>query len=194
MFEDVKHGHGGATGGRERSSGQRRADGWNSGPAPGYVSGIERKIEADDVFCSAFGEHLKEEAASAADVEHQARFFRFAQGALHETKMVAQDEAAVNLLENVGGVGVRGVPVTGRIIIAQLQRMRLRIEPDEAAVAAFDDAENFVRRSVEAVGAGKKQAGIAMAAGGARVRSGDGTRCSGLNYVAFSDSSRRGIR
>jgi hypothetical protein len=87
--------------------------------------------------------------------------------------MVAEDEAAVNLLQTVGGVGVRGVPVTGRIVIAQLQRMRLRIETDEATVAAFDDAEDFVGGSVEAVGAGKKQAGIAMAAGRAGVGSGD---------------------
>jgi hypothetical protein len=37
----------------------------------------------------------------------------------------------------------------------ELQRMRLWIEPDQAAVAAFDDAENCVRGPVEAVGAGK---------------------------------------
>jgi hypothetical protein len=68
--------------------------------------------------------------------------------------------------------------------------MRLRIEPDEAAMAAFDDAEDFIRRSVEAVGAGKQQTGIAMAAGRAGIWSGDGTGV----YVAFSDNSRRGIR
>jgi hypothetical protein len=90
--------------------------------------------------------------------------------------MIAQHEAAVNLFENVGGVGIGGVPVAGRIIIAQFQRMGLRIEADQPAVAAFDDAENFIRGPVQPVGTGKQQAGFAMPAGGARVRSGDGTR------------------
>jgi hypothetical protein len=53
--------------------------------------------------------------------------------------------------------------------------MRLGIEADEPAVAAFDDAENFVGCPVQAVGAGKQQAGIAMAARGARIGRGDGT-------------------
>jgi hypothetical protein len=37
----------------------------------------------------------------------------------------------------------------------ELQRVRLWIEPDQAAVTAFDDLEYCVRSSVEAVGAGK---------------------------------------
>ena len=104
--------------------------------------------------------------------------------------MIAEDEAAVHLFENVGGVGIGGVPVAGRIIIAEFQRMRLRIEADQAAVAAFDDAEDLGGGPVEAVGAGKQEAGFAMAAGGTRVGRGDRTG----SYVAFSDSSRRGIR
>jgi hypothetical protein len=108
--------------------------------------------------------------------------------------MIAEYEAAVDLFQTVGGVGVRRVPITGRIVIAKFQRMRLGVEPDEAAVAAFDDAEDFGGGAVEAVGAGKQQAGFAMATGGAGIGSGDGTRCSGLNYVAFCDSSRSEIR
>jgi hypothetical protein len=175
MFEDVEHRDSGAASRCERRSGQRRANGGDAGAAPGYVGGVERKIETDDVFRSTLGEHLKEQTAAAADVQHEAGFFRFAESALNETKMIAEDEAAVNLFENISGVGVRGVPVTRRIVIAKFQRMRLGIETDKAAVAAFDNAENFVGGSVEAVGAGKEQARFAMATGGAGIGGGDGT-------------------
>jgi hypothetical protein len=190
MFEDMKHRDGCTTGGSQRRPGKCRADGGDTGAAPGYIGGVERKIEADDAFCSTLGEHLKEETATAADVEDEAGFFRFAQRAFDEAEMVAEDEAAINLFQAGGSVGVRGVPISGRIVIAQLQRMRLRIETDEAAMAAFDNAENFVRRPVEAVRAGEQQARFAMSAGGARIGSGDGAG----SYVDISDSSRRGIR
>lgn len=190
MFEDVKHRHGGTTAGCQGSFRQCCADGGDTGPAPGDIGRIERKVQADDILCSSLGQHLKEQSAAAADVQHEARFFRFAQRALDETKMIAQYEAAVNLFQAIGGVGVGGVPIAGRIIIAQFQRMRLRIEADQPAVAALDDAENLVRGSVQPVGAGKQQAGFAVAAGGAGIGRGDGTR----SYVAFSESSRRGIR
>jgi len=72
----------------------------------------------------------------------------------------------------------------------KLHRMRLRIQPDQPAVAAFDDAKNSVRRSVKAVGAGEQQTGFAMSARRARVRSRDGGTC----YVDCSDNSRSGIR
>jgi hypothetical protein len=175
MFEDVKHRYGGATFGGERSLGQRRADGGNSGPAPGDVGGIERKIEADDIPDASLSEHLKEQAAAASYVEYESCFLRLAQRSLDEAKMIAQHEAAVDLFQPIGRIGVGDVPVARRIIISQLQRMRLRIEPDQAAVAAFDDAENFVGGPVQAVGAGKQQAGFAMAAGRTRVRRRDGT-------------------
>ena len=45
-------------------------------------------------------------------------FFRFAQRALDETQMIAQHEAAVDLLQAVRGIGVGGVPVVRRIVIA----------------------------------------------------------------------------
>jgi len=83
--------------------------------------------------------------------------------------MIAQHEAAVNLLQAVGGIGIGGIPVAGRIIIAQFQWMRLRIEPYQAAVAALDDAKNFVSGAIQAVSAGKEQARFAMSAGRARI-------------------------
>jgi hypothetical protein len=87
--------------------------------------------------------------------------------------MIAEDETAVNLFQPSGGVGIGGVPVAGRIVIAQFQRMRLRIKADQPAVAALDDAENLVRGPVQAVGARKQQPRFAMPTSGARIGRGD---------------------
>ncbi len=58
--------------GAKRRAGKRRADGGNAGAPPGDVRGVERKIEADHAHVAALGEHLKKQAAAAADVENQA--------------------------------------------------------------------------------------------------------------------------
>ena len=50
---------------------------------------------------------------------------------------------------------------------------RLRIEPDQTAIAAFNDAEDFVRRAVESVGGGEQHPRLAFAARRARIRSRD---------------------
>ena len=190
MFEDVKHGHGRATGGRQGSLGEGRADGRDARASPGYVRCVERKIEADHVLDAALGQHLEEQTAAAANVEHQARFLGFAQRALDEVKMIPEHEAPVYLFKSSRGIGIGGVPIIGRIVIVQLQWRRLRIEADQAAVTAFYDAENLVGGSIQAVCAGKQQARFAIPAGRTRVRSGD----SGTGYVDCSESSLSGIR
>ena len=143
MLEDVEHRHGGAASGSEGRSGKRRADRGDSGAAPGDVGGVERKIEAGHAHVAALGEHLKKQAAAAADVENQALFFRFGERPLDEMEMIAQNEAAIPLLQTIGGVGFGNEPVVGRIIIAQLQRRGLRMEADQPAVAALDDVKDF---------------------------------------------------
>ncbi len=121
MFQHMKHRHGGATGGRERCPRKCRANRGNTGPAPGYVRCIERKIEAHDVLHAALGEHLKEQASAASHVEYQAGFFRFPQRSFDEVKMIPQYESPVNLLQPIGGIGVGYVPVFRGIVIVKLQ-------------------------------------------------------------------------
>jgi hypothetical protein len=70
-------------------------------------------------------------------------------------KMIAQHESPVDLFQVGGRIGIGRIPVIPRIVIVQLQRMRLRIQTDQPAVAALDDAENLVGGSVQAVRAGE---------------------------------------
>jgi len=130
MFEDVKHRHGGAAPGSEGGTRKRRAYGRDSGAAPGDIRGVERKIEAGDAHFAALGEHLKKQAAAAPDVQHETLFFRLGECALDEMEMIAQDEAAIPLLQSIGGVGFGDKPVMGRVIVAQLQGRRLRVQTD----------------------------------------------------------------
>ena len=89
MFQHVEHRDGGTASGRERRAGQRRAYGRHARAPPCYVRGIERKIQADYLLCAALGQHLKEQAAAAADIQHDAFFFRFAQRAFDESQVIA---------------------------------------------------------------------------------------------------------
>lgn len=78
MFEYVEHRNGGAAFGSEGGSREGRADGGDTGASPSRVGCIERKIETDGAHVAAFGEHLQEQAAAAADIEDESRFIRFA--------------------------------------------------------------------------------------------------------------------
>ena len=137
------------------------------------MGGIERKIQADHVLHAPLGQHLKEKAAAASHIEHESRFLRFAQSAFDKVEMIAENEAAVNLLQASGRVGVGRVPILRRIVVMQFQRMRLRIQADQAAIAAFDNAEDFVRRAVKAVRGGEQHPRFTLAAGRAWIRSRD---------------------
>ncbi|HUA83460.1 MAG TPA: hypothetical protein VMB85_06335 [Bryobacteraceae bacterium] len=79
--------------------------------------------------------------------------------------MIAQNQAAIPLLQAIGRRGFRREPVIGRIIVAQLERRRLRIEPDQPAIAAFDDLENLAGGVIQAIGGGKQGSRSGVAAG-----------------------------
>ncbi len=58
-------------------------------------------------------------------------------------EMIAQYETPIDLLQACRGISVGGVPVAFRIVIVEFQGMRLRVQADQAAVTAFNDAENL---------------------------------------------------
>jgi len=87
-------------------------------------------------------------------------------GALDKVEMVAHDEAAVGLLEAIGGGGFGDEPIITRVVIAELGRSGLGMEADEAATAALDDLENFRGGAVQAIGSGEQDADFGRAAGG----------------------------
>jgi hypothetical protein len=91
--------------------------------------------------------------------------FRIAESAFDETQMIAQNKAAIPLLQAVGRGGFRNEPVIGRIIIAQLQRRGLGMKPDQAAFAAFDDLERFCGGVIQAISGRKERASLGTAAG-----------------------------
>jgi hypothetical protein len=66
-------------------------------------------------------------------------------------QMIAQHEAAIALLQVVRGGGIGSEPVVGWIVVAKFEGRGLRVEADEAALTAFDDAEDFVGGGVEAI-------------------------------------------
>lgn len=185
MFEHVKHGDGGAAGGGNGGSRERCTEGRHAGAAPRHVGRLKRKIEADDGHpCAAFGtrpgaragthpgalpQHLEEQSAAAPDVQDQTFFFRLPDGALDEAEVIAQHEAAVGLLQPARRGGFRDEPIIRRIVVPQLQRRRLRVQTDKAAVAALDDLENFAGGAIETVGGGEQDARGFVAAGGAEV-------------------------
>ncbi len=74
--------------------------------------------------------------------------------------MVAHHEAAIAMFQAVGSGCLRNEPITGRIVVAQLERRRLRVQANQTAIAAFDDLENFVGGAIQAVGCGKQHARI----------------------------------
>jgi len=105
--------------------------------------------------------------------------------------MIVKHEAAVGLLQASRGGGLRDEPIIRRIIIAQLRGRWLRVQTDEAAIAALDDLENFGGGAIETVGGGKQDSRGAGAAGravGGRIAT--GSSVSGRS--GFSGSGFRG--
>jgi hypothetical protein len=84
--------------------------------------------------------------------------------------MIAHDEAAIELFEAVGGGGFGNKPIARRVVIAELGWSGLGMEPDEAAVAALDDLENFRGGAIEPVGSGEENADLGVAARGTKRR------------------------
>jgi hypothetical protein len=123
------------------------------------MRGFKRKIETGDAQpgsgSGALAQHLEKESAAASDVEHQTFFLRFVHGAFDEAEMIAQDEAAIGLLQAAGRGGFRNEPIIGRIVGVQFRGRGERMQADEAAVAALDDLKNFVGGAIEAVGCGE---------------------------------------
>ena len=102
MFQEVKHGDGGATARSEGRLRKRSAHGGNSRVPPRRVGRIQGKIEArhgtGSLDGAALGEHLQEESASAANVRDGSLGLGFAQRPLDEVHVIpAQDEAAIPL-------------------------------------------------------------------------------------------------
>ena len=64
--------------------------------------------------------------------------------------------------------------LAGHGVTAQFERRGLRVETDQAAVAALGDAENLGGGAIEAIGRGEKNADLMIAAGGAGIGGGFG--------------------
>ena len=127
---------------------------------------FEREIQADHGRAETLLEHLEKEATAATDVQNDSGFPGFMDGALDKVEMVAHDEAAVGLLEAVGGGGFGDEPIIARVVIAELGRSGLGMEADEAATAALDDLENFRGGAIQAIGSGEQDTDLGVAAGG----------------------------
>jgi hypothetical protein len=153
---------------RQRRAGKRRANRRHAPAAPRGMRGIEREVEARNANFPALGKHLQKQAAAAADVEHQTLFFGFGERPLGETQMIAQNETAIPLFQPIGRAGFRREPVIRRIVLAQLNRRGLWIEPDQAAVAALHDLKRFSGSPVEAVRGRKQPPGFRQPARRAR--------------------------
>jgi hypothetical protein len=98
-------------------------------------------------------------------------------------KMIAHDEAAIELFQPVGGGGFGDEPIAGRVIIVELGGGGLGMETDQAAVAALDNLKNLGGGAIEPVGGGEENSDFGFAASRTR-------RC----YAACCDSSLSLIR
>ena len=91
-------------------------------------------------------------------------------------EMIAQDEAAIALFEAIRCGGFGNEPVARWVIVPQFERRWLGIEPNQAAVAAFDNLEDFVGGVIEAISGGEENAFFEGAAGGTGLGIGRGRR------------------
>jgi len=167
MLEHMEHGDGGAARIEKGRARKRCADRGDVRAGPSGVSGVERKIESCDRAWVPLGEHLQEQASAAADIQNQSLFFGFTQGALDETKMIAQNQSAVALFETIGCAGLGHKPVVFGIVIAEFERRGLRIQANQSAIAALNDAEFLAGGAIQAVRRGVKQPRFEALAGGA---------------------------
>ena len=111
--------------------------------------------------------------------------------------MIAQHEAAIALLQMVGSSGVGREPVVGWIVIAKFERRGLRVEANQATLAALDDTECLVGSGIEPIPRVEQDAQFEGSAGGAGVTSGgglNGGRRDRLRYVDCWEISRSVIR
>ncbi len=187
MLEHMEHGDGGTSARRKRGTRKRRANGRDAGAPPSHAGRIERKVKADHVRLPSFGQHLEKEATAAAHIDHDSLGFRLAQRALHEAKMIAQHDAAVPLLQAIGGGPLGGEPVLARVVITEFEWRGLRKEPDQPALAALDDEKGLLSGGVQPVTGGKQRAGFGFAAGPAGV-------AGRARQIACSEISRSRIR
>jgi hypothetical protein len=132
------------------------------------VGRFEREIQADHGPAETLLEHLEKQAAAATDVQNGSDFLGFMNGALDKVELVAEDEAAVGLLQAVGGGAFGDEPIIARVVIAELGRSGLGMEADETALTALNDLENFGSGAIQPVRGGEQDADGGRAAGGTR--------------------------
>ena len=191
MLQDVEHGDCGATARREGRLRKVSAHRWNASTPPGRMGRVHREIETRHgtgaLDRTALGEHLQEQAASAACIGDNSLGLGFAQGSLHKMQVIAQHKPAIPLLHAVDCSRFWDIPVVGRVILLELFRRGLGVQTNQAAGRALDDLKHSVGGAVEPVGGGKQFADFGVSAANANL-------FGGMVQLADSESSRRPIR
>lgn len=168
MLQYVKHGDAGAARWRERSAGESGAYHRHTGSPPSSVGGFKREIQAGETLAhpcaDALPQHLKEQSSAAPDIENDALLFRLGNGSFDEMKMIAEHKAPVGLLQPVRCGLRRNKPIFVRVVLSQFRGRGLRMQTDQAAIAALDHLKHFRSRAVEAVGGGEKHPALDSAA------------------------------